>query len=79
MDQVSLRIAEDLHFDMARPFQIFLQDYPVVAEGALGLASRRSERVAEFGRVPNDPHAAPAAAGRGLDEDRKPYLLSLPS
>jgi hypothetical protein len=70
MDHVSARIAEDLHFHMARMRQIFLENELAVAEGGEGLVSGGVERSRELGRLGDNPHAAAAAARGSLDEHR---------
>ena len=52
-----------------------LQQHPVVAEGLGGLASRTGERLGEVRRGAHDAHALPAAARRGLDEQRETHAL----
>ena len=51
-------------------FQIFLDIDGVVAEGGFGLAARGRQRGRQFGRLAHHFHAAPAAAGRRLDQHR---------
>ena len=55
-----------------------LEEQRRVAERALGLAHRRLERLAQLRRVVDPAHAAPAAAGDGLGEDREADLLARP-
>ena len=47
MHDVAVRIAEDLHLDMARALQIALDQHPVVAERGLCLALGRLQRGGE--------------------------------
>ncbi len=56
-------VAEHLHLDMARFFDIFFDQHPGIAEGGLGLALRGGQRLGEIGRVVDAAHALAAAAG----------------
>ncbi len=67
---VTVRIAEDLDLDVARPLDVALEQQRVIAERARCLATRALERLGELGVAPDDAHALAAAAGRGLDEQR---------
>src|SRR5205823_1237100 len=69
-DDLAARVAEQLHLDVARALDVALAENGRVAERGLGLAPCRRERLVELRRLADDPHAAPAAAGRGLDEER---------
>ena len=71
MHGVAMRIGEDLHFDVARPLQIALDQHAVVAEGGGCFLPRRVQRGGEIGSVGHDPHAAAAAAGDRLDHHRE--------
>ena len=74
---VAVRVGEELDLDVPRPLDVALAEDAVVAEGRLRLAPRGRERVLELGRLADDAHPAPAAAGRRLDEQREPELLRL--
>ena len=63
-------VGEDLHLDVARVDDGLLDEDGRVAEGALGLAHAGLDRLAQVGAVVDLAHAAPAAAGDGLDEER---------
>ncbi len=54
-----------------------LEHHAAVAEGALGLAARRGERLGQRGRVAHHAHALAAAAGHRLDEERETDRLRL--
>src|SRR5690606_3981526 len=69
---VAVRIAEDLDLDVARRFDVLLEQQRVVAERRLRLATRTLERLRELARAAHDAHALAATAGRCLDEQRKP-------
>ena len=69
------RVGEELDLDVPRPLDVALEEDRVVAEAGLRLALRRLERLVQLGRVPDDAHAAAAAARRGLDEEREADLL----
>src|SRR4051794_22110094 len=64
------RVAEQLSLDVARPLQIPLAEDGAVAERCLRLPLRRGERFVELGRGAHDAHAAAAATGGSLDEER---------
>ena len=70
-----LRVGEDLHLDVPRPADRLLDERRRIAERALGLAHRRLDRLPQLGRVVDPAHAAAAAAGDSLDEDREADLL----
>ena len=63
-------VAEQLRLDVTRPLEIPLAEHRAVAERRLGLALGSRERVVELGRGANDAHAAPAASGGSLDDER---------
>ena len=48
VDDVAVGVAEHLHLDMARPFEIALDQHAVVAEGALRLAPGAVEGAGEL-------------------------------
>src|SRR5690606_25846338 len=58
------------HLDMARLLEIFLDIDGVVAERSAGLRTRRGEGERQVVLRARHFHAAPAAAGRRLDDDR---------
>src|SRR4029079_4501584 len=61
-------VAEQLHFDVARPGEPSLEGAGGVAEGRAGFRSRGSHRVGEIGWLADRAHAFAAAAGDRLDE-----------
>ena len=77
MHDVAVRVAEHLHLDVPRPVDHLLQQDAGIAECCLGLALRALERRRETGRVLDQAHAAPAAAGHGLDHHRIADALRL--
>src|SRR6266851_9134151 len=77
MDAIAVAVGEDLHLDMARPRQVFLDQHGVVAERGLGLALGGGESGGEIRRALDDAHALAAAARRRLDEDGKAGFLGL--
>ena len=77
MDCVAVRIGEDLDFDVPRAPQILFYQHAVIAKGRACLPLGTGERGVELDRAPDDPHPAPAAAGGGFDQDRKPDPLGL--
>ena len=68
-------IAEDLELDVAGTLDVLLDVDVADAERRLGFALRRLERLAQLRRGPDDAHAAAAAAGDRLDDDRKAEIL----
>ena len=70
MNDVAVLVAEHLDFDMARIFDEFLDEHPLVAEGVFGLRARAGESFRHLGLVARDAHALAAAAGGRLDHDR---------
>ncbi len=77
MHRVAVPIGEDLDFDVPRPRQVFLDQHAAVAKSGLRLALCAGQRRGELRRAIDGPHPAPAAAGRGLDQDRKADPLGL--
>ncbi len=67
-------VAKDLNFDVTRLLEIFLHIDFVIAEGGLGLGTSGEEGGFDFLLGFRDLHAAPAAAGGGLDDDRIAHL-----
>jgi hypothetical protein len=63
MKNVAVPVGEDLHLDVARPRQIFLDQHAVVVERGLGFALGRSERGGELIGALDHAHAFAAAAG----------------
>ena len=70
MDGVALAVAEHLDLDVARLLEVLLDIDRIVAEGGLGLGLGGLERVDEVVLRARHLHAASAAAGGGLDDDR---------
>ncbi len=70
-------IGEDLHLDMARVLDVFLDQHMVVAEAGGSLGPRRGKCAGKIPGLFHEAHALAAAAGAGLDEDRIADLLRL--
>ena len=70
-----MAVADDLHLDMPGIVDIFFDQHAVVAERGLGLALGADDRGRKLGRRAHDAHAAAAAAGRGLHQDREADLV----
>ena len=73
VDCAAERVAEDLQLDMARLFDQPLQQQRAVAEGGQRFRARRFDQLGHGGGIAHvvaAPHAAPAAAGAGLDHQR---------
>src|SRR5690606_14752863 len=77
MDEIAVRIAHDLDFQMAGKFDVFLDQQCVIAEGGERFSAGELELAGEIRRVPNKADAPPAAACRGLYQDGIAYSLSL--
>ncbi len=73
-DDVAVLVAQHLEFDVARVLDISLHVKIAVAEGGRGLRLRLPVEPGQFLFVAHNAHAAPAAAGRGLEDDRKADL-----
>ena len=71
VDDVAGRVGQDLHLDVAGADHRLLEEDRGVAERRLRLAHRGLERVTQVLLALDPAHAAPAAAGDGLDEDRE--------
>ena len=69
VDDVAVRVGEDLDLDVARAVDELLEVDAGVLERGLGLVAGRLERADEVGLVAADPHPLAAAAGRRLDQD----------
>ena len=70
-DDVAVGVAEHLDLDVAAALDVALAEHGAVAERRRRLALGGGERVVELGGRAHDAHAAPAAAGRRLDEHRE--------
>src|SRR5512144_1912176 len=74
VDDVAVAVAEDLDLDVARLVDKFLDVDAGIAEGRLRLVARHLVRGVKFRGVTDDAHPFAAAAGGGLDHDRKTDL-----
>src|SRR3546814_3391021 len=70
VDRATLAVGQKLHLDVARPAEVLLHVDFVVAEGGLRLRAREAVGVFHLAGVVRHLHAAPAAAGRSLDQHR---------
>ena len=70
VDIVAVIVAENLHLDMARVLHELLDQHAIIAKAGLGLALRAHQSCLEIRVRINLAHAAPAAAGDRLDENR---------
>ena len=68
-------VAHDLDLDVARLLEVLLDVHRAVAEGRQRFVLGQPEELGELLGVVRDPHALPAAAGGGLDDDRKADLV----
>ena len=77
MNRRPVRVGENLKLDVARIAKIALEQHAIVAEGRERFPLRALERFAEAGERLDDPHAAAAAAGARLDQQRKADAMRL--
>src|SRR3954454_3711040 len=70
VNDVSVVVADDLKLDVLGALEILLDIHTAVPEGRLRLPPRGAQRAPHVARVTHDAHAAPAAAGDGLENDR---------
>ena len=75
VDDVAVVVGQDLHLDVPGLDDELLDVDAAVAEGGLGLGLGGVEAGAQGDVVVGDAHAASAAAGGGLDEDRVADLV----
>ena len=75
VDRRAAAVAKDLNLDVTRLLQVFFQVHRIVAEGRLGLGAGGGERIRQIVGGQRHLHAAPAAAGRRLDQHRKADFL----
>ena len=75
MDGVAVLIGQHLHFDVPRMLDVLFQIDAAVAEGRLGLGPGLLQGHLQHQLVQRHAHAAPAAAGRRLDQHRKADLV----
>ena len=66
----AVRVAQDLDLDVPRMFQELLEIEVGIGEGAPGFLASDRQRIGQLRLAPHHPHAAAAAAARGLDDDR---------
>ena len=78
MNGAAVAVAEHLDLDMTRRLQIFLEIERVVAERRLGFGARGRQGRSQFRLRARHLHAPPAAAGRRLDQQRKPEVRRQP-
>ena len=71
MNRRAERIGKDLEFDVARFAQIPLEQHRIVTERRECFALRRRQRFVELLDDVDDAHAASAAAGARLDQQRE--------
>ena len=66
----AMTITKNLHFDMARLFDIFLDQHSRVAKGALRLALGTGQSIGKCLGTCDQPHALATAPGHRLDQHR---------
>ena len=65
-----MRVPDHLHLDVARRVQVALEEHLVGPEGRRGFALGRGHGLGELAGRAHQAHAAAAAAGRRLDQQR---------
>src|SRR4029077_5401625 len=75
LPDVAARVAEDLELDVPGLLEALLEVHLRVPEGLSRRGAPRLVSPGEAARVAGDPHAAPAAPGRGLEDHGVPGLL----
>ncbi len=75
MNGVAVPVCKDLHLNMARRVDIFLDQDALVAESGLGLAHGGAKCSVEIGMLVDAAHALAAAAGDRLDQNRIADLI----
>ncbi len=68
-DTIAVAIGKDLHFHMPWPFEIFLDQHAVIAEGGKRLALCAGKLCRKVAFLPHDAHALAAATGRGFEQN----------
>ena len=77
VQRVAVGVGEHLDLDVPAAFDQALQHQRAVAERALRLAPRAGQRRRQLVRRPHQPHAAAAATGHRLDQQRKAEPVGL--
>ncbi len=78
VDGAAMGVTEDLHLDVTGGRQPPLQEHPVVVECGRRLATGRRQSFRQVVEIGDDPHAAAAPAGGGLDQQRCAQPRCLP-
>ena len=74
MHIITILVTEDLYFNMARVFNILLNDHVIVIETFHSLTLGRIKLVMEFILGHNDSHAFSSTTERSLEHDGKADL-----
>ena len=72
MNDIAIMIAEDLHFNMQCILNQFFEKYFVLAKRGVCLLARTLHRFVHSLEIPDNPHAATAAAPTGLQHQGEP-------
>ena len=75
MNHIAVLVAENLHLDVLGARNVFLEEHRRIAERAFRLRLRLVQQVRQIAGFVDHPHAAPAAAERRLDDQRKTDFL----
>ncbi len=75
VDDVAVLVGEDLHLDVPRVDHGLFQEDGGIAEGGVCLAGGGFDGLAQLGGFGDPAHAASAATGDSLDEDREVHRL----
>ena len=71
MHCIAVAIAEYLHFNMTRAFQIAFDQDAIITKGRCAFLPRGTQCFRKISRRAHHAHAAPATAGDGLDDEWK--------
>ena len=70
IEDVAVAVAQHLNFNMAWLFDVFLDEYAVVAKGGAGFIGGTLEAVHAFIVIPGDAHPLAATASARFEHDR---------
>lgn len=77
MDVVSMLIAKNLNFDMARTGDVLFNQDTVITESFQRLAFAALQGLHKFGRVPDDSHSFATTSRDSLDQDWILHFIGL--
>lgn len=77
MNIVSMLVTEDLNFNMAGSFYIFLHNHMIIAKTFHGLTFGSIKLVLEFFLIPDNPHTFATTTEGGLKHNGEADLFGL--